>query len=675
MPTKLVLSNGHLLVNIDEKLAITDFFFPYIGEENQLAYYKNIIFFRINGEFYSVSEKHWNITYKYKKETLIGKSILKHKDIPLTIIFDDFIHPKKRILIRDISIENNSSAHLAVNIYFQDHFSFYESKLANTVLWHPEISGILHYKKNRYVGCSSTEKIYQFSCDAKQTNKNTGAYPNLDSGELYFNPVSTGDVNSCTCLKYEIDQHSTQRTNYFYIAAESEEKLIELKKEINQTQIEQIKVETEHYWKNQILYPQNLNANLFFQRIQDFYKTSLLLIQTHIDANGAMIASSNSSTTKEGGKDTYSYLWPRDGSYVALALIECGYKEITKKYFDFCKKIISKDGFLSHRYFPSVKNLAIGSSWHPLVDPFGQLQLPIQEDETAITLYAVCKYYQKFKDTKFIEDNWDEFIYPMAEFLYNYRFNHFFSSLKDQYHLQKDVSGFSLPKSNGYANLENSNLPLPSFDLWEQYNGILTFTCASVFGALFELSRICKDTGKVELEKKYKDAAEEVKQNTIKYLFKEDLNRFLKMTSVDKHTGNFYEDSLIDASIYGVWHFGMTQIEDPKTQSTMEQIREHLTLPTNIGGIARNTDDHYNIIDKNLIGNPWVICTLWMAQYDIHKKDIKRAEEYIKWVMDHSDSAGLISEQIDPHSGFVHSLHPLAWSHSEFVRTINLLES
>jgi GH15 family glucan-1,4-alpha-glucosidase len=37
---------------------------------------------------------------------------------------------------------------------------------------------------------------------------------------------------------------------------------------------------------------------------------------------------------------------------VAAALIDAGYSEVTRRFFDFCHRVITDEGYLLHKYNP-----------------------------------------------------------------------------------------------------------------------------------------------------------------------------------------------------------------------------------------------------------------------------------------------------------------------------------
>ena len=54
--------------------------------------------------------------------------------------------------------------------------------------------------------------------------------------------------------------------------------------------------------------------------------------------------------------------------------------------------------------------------------------------------------------------------------------------------------------------------------------------------------------------------------------------------------------------------------------STMSAIKEHLWVKTPVGGIARYTNDRYQRVGsdaEHVPGNPWFLCTMWLAEYEI----------------------------------------------------------
>ena len=123
---------------------------------------------------------------------------------------------------------------------------------------------------------------------------------------------------------------------------------------------------------------------------------------------------------------------------MTTALLQAGYAEITRRFFDFCCRLITPEGFLLHKYNPDG---SAGSSWHPWMSSDGKRQLPIQEDETALVLWALWVHFEKFHDVEFVKPMYKPLIKTAADFLARYREPH-------------------------------TRLPAASYDLWEERRGV-----------------------------------------------------------------------------------------------------------------------------------------------------------------------------------------------------------
>ena len=136
----------------------------------------------------------------------------------------------------------------------------------------------------------------------------------------------------------------------------------------------------------------------------------------------------------------------------------------------------------------------------------------------------------------------------------------------------------------------------------------------------------------------------------------------------------------IDASLYGLWYFGMFEPSDPRIASTMTAIEENLLCRTEIGGMARYVGDKYHwdsaLDDRrgNIPGNPWFICALWIAQYRIagarRPEDLKSALPWIEWVCSRALPSGALAEQLNPATGLPVGVSPLTWSHATLIATV-----
>jgi GH15 family glucan-1,4-alpha-glucosidase len=110
----------------------------------------------------------------------------------------------------------------------------------------------------------------------------------------------------------------------------------------------------------------------------------------------------------------------------------------------------------------------------------------------------------------------------------------------------------------------------------------------------------------------------------------------------------------------------------------MEKIRARLSVKTEVGGIARYEQDSYQRVEHadfaRVPGNPWFICTLWLADWDIARArtraELASGRALISWVAERALPSGLLAEQVDPYTGAPLSVCPLTWSHATLVATV-----
>jgi len=96
-----------------------------------------------------------------------------------------------------------------------------------------------------------------------------------------------------------------------------------------------------------------------------------------------------------------------------------------------------------------------------------------------------------------------------------------------------------------------------------------------------------------------------------------------------------------------------------------------------VGGVARYENDYYHQVTQDLAqaqGNPWFICTLWLAQYRIARAatldELRQALPLLDWARVHALPSGVMAEQVNPFTSEPLSVSPLTWSHAEYVLTV-----
>ena len=84
----------------------------------------------------------------------------------------------------------------------------------------------------------------------------------------------------------------------------------------------------------------------------------------------------------------------------------------------------------------------------------------------------------------------------------------------------------------------------------------------------------------------------------------------------------------------------------------------------------RYENDNYFLTKGQYKGNPWIVSTLWLAQYYATTGADDKAGPLLQWCLDRQLTSGALSEQFDPENGSPLGVTPLVWSHAELVNTI-----
>ncbi|MBV8085131.1 MAG: glycoside hydrolase family 15 protein, partial [Chloroflexi bacterium] len=299
--------------------------------------------------------------------------------------------------------------------------------------------------------------------------------------------------------------------------------------------------------------------------------------------------------------------------------------------------------YMLHKYNPDG---SLGSSWHAWTTRDGWNQLPVQEDETALVIWSLWERYQRHHDVEFVAQLYLRLIKSAADWMCEYRD-------------------------------EKTKLPKHSWDLWEERRGVLAFTVAAVWAGLQAAAKFTDTFGEADLSAKYRQAAAEIKQSTVDHLYDPQLGRFLRMI-VFHEDGAITKDQTLDSSMWALFRFGMFAPDDPMIQRTMDAIEQRLTVKTPVGGVARYENDYYHQVSHDLAnvpGNPWFICTLWVAQWHIARAktlhDLHDALPTLAWVAQHGLRSGVLAEQVDPYTDAPLSVSPLTWSHAEVLITVH----
>lgn len=632
----MVLGNGNTLVCLDKFGQVRDFYFPYVGQENHVGpnqMHKIGVF--VDGAMHWVDNNEWQIGIGFEKNSMVSKTESLNDKIRIHLDTTDIVYNEKNIFLRKIVLTNRDNRPRDIKIFLNQQFKIGDTNHADTAYFSSTIESIIHYKGRRVflVGGMCDDKPFQdYSIGFCGAEGKEGTWRDAEDGILSKNPIEHGVVDSVVSWQRNISAGGTVVLYYWVVVGETYKEVCELLEYIFEKTPEHLIESTKDFWQAWINQT-DLSFLGLSEGVKNLFYDSLLVMKTHSDDRGGILASADSGNVQYGG-DTYGYVWPRDACFVAWTFDLAGFYDVSRRFYNFASDILTEEGYVLHKYQP---DHSLGSSWHPWVKD-GKRQLAIQEDETAILLVGLWEHYIRAKDLEFIESIYNSFIKKAADFLIHY----------------KDI---------------HSGLPLPSYDLWEEQYGVSSFTASLVYGALVAAHNFAKTLGKEDDAGRFYNESEILRKAIMLLLWDEKGKYFFKLIG-DK----LEKDEKIDASsFYGPFRFGVISADDPRMKESFKVAYHKLSRGINIGGLARYEGDKYSHVEGDSTGNPWFVTTLWFTQYKIavatSKADLEEVAKDIEWVAKYSKS-GMLSEQINPYNGESISATPLAWSHSEFVRTV-----
>lgn len=633
-----MLGNGALTVGLDKFGQVHDFYYPYVGLENLTTSRSSghKIGVWVNGDFSWTDDGSWKISQTIASDALVGISQFSCDKLQIKLVFTDFVDSQHNAFIRRIEVKNESNQAKDVRLFLHQVFEISPYGRADTALFEPDEHYILDYKGRCSIltygwNHQTNQPFDQFAIGNHGIEGKEGTFRDAEDGELSGSAVEHAGVDATIRFKLDIQASESLKLDYWLVAADSQTKAEKIHIKLKHGSIDKSLQTTELFWRDWLGKAKNLNQ--IPNEYRQLCKTSLMIIKAHCDRRGGIIASCDSSIYNYG-RDYYTYVWPRDGAYAVWPLIRLGLFDEAKKFFEFCRDIISEEGYLEHKFQP---DRAIGSTWHPLLHN-NHKELAIQQDETAIVLYMLGEYHAAFGDNEFIENLYASFIQPMANWLSDF----------------VDVQ---------------TGLPHASYDLWEEKFFTHTYTAAVTYQALLTAADFAQNFNYPDDMVKWQDLAEQLKAGA-SIFYNSDRNILRKGFLLQSDNSLQFDDTIDVSSLFGSVIFGLFDKISPEAVNTLTAVESDLLNQSPSGGVPRYENDSYFASNPAYKGNPWLVTSLWLAQLYLRLGKIAQAKEILDWASQKALPTGVMSEQIDPTGGQPVSVTPLVWCHAEFINTV-----
>lgn len=645
MARSAILGNGSLTVGITQKGHVHDFYYPYVGLDNLSTSRgsRHKIGVWVDNSFSWLDSDDWEALVSIEPDALVSSTLFVNETHQLEIRTTDFVDHDSNVFCRQFTVHNRSDRERTVRLFLHQAFEISRAGRADTALFVPDEDTryILDYKGRCslliYSELADGTPFDQWAVGNYAIEGKEGTWRDAEDGELSGNTVEHGGVDSVIRNTLTISSEASEIVNYWIIATDSQFSAERQHARLRADGLQKRLDNSRKAWGEWLSTAKDA-LSVMSETEATAVKKSLMTIKAHTDKRGGIIASCDSSIYNYG-RDYYSYVWPRDGAYVMWPLIRLGYTEEPKKFFEFCRDIMHKNGYMMHKYQP---DKAIGSTWHPLVHG-SKIELAIQEDETAIIVFMLSEYYRETGDREFVESLYLTMIEPMANFM---------TMFID----------------------ETTGLPHASYDLWEEKFLTNTYTTALVIAALHMAAEFADEFEYPDDAVTWRQAADKISKNLAVFFDPE--REILRKGFLLQDDGSLAFDNTLDvSSSYGAMMYAGRAFGAHAIRRTFENI-EHILVPNYpSGGVGRYENDYYFRVSEKYYGNPWFVTTLWLAQYYVQTNQTHKAEDLVQWTIAHMLPSGVLSEQIHPETGAPISVTPLVWSHAELINILLDLRS
>ena len=615
-----IIGNKEITASFTKKGELIRLFYPNTDYRQFIDFFHTGI--KVNDSSMIYLHDDINNAYKqyYTENTNILNTEILNTYFELKILQTDFVCSDKNVLIKRYKIKNKNNIDLQISFLIHSGLITNEN---NQVSGYFKNNTLFQYMHDYTFAIYSNKTINNSQINNNATNIEEGIIGDKDYIGMSNDSSISFDLGVLKpneeiefCIYVNINHGAEIKTTEAKI---EEIKKIDYKKELDKTK---------RYWEKYVKDHDTIklpNSNTkYMEKIEKIYKRTILLyplLTNHLTGGISAAIEIDEERTKCG---RYSYCWPRDGIFITNALDILGMEKETEKFYKtFCKMTQSKNGMWEQRFYTDG---TLAPCWG------------YQIDETASVVYGVYNHYEHTNNLKFLKDT-----LKMCENATKY--------------LKKYTQDLLEGKEEEYK----------SYDLWEENEGIHTYSLAAIFSSFEVMIKI------------YEKVKPEFKENRLKIekiekeliILKEylvEIKDYILKNLYDNNKKSFIrnKDGKIDISLLGlVTPFKVFAPKEKKILNTIEKM--DLSIRTYTGGYLRYEGDNY------VGGNPWIISSLWMANYYIEAGNKKKARECFEFVVKTATEHGFLAEQIDNSTMQAKWVIGLGWSHAMFIDVLQKL--
>ena len=618
-----IIGNGKVTASFSKTGELLRFFYGAIDYKQFIEQFDIGVKINDSAMIYLHNDINNLYSQRYIEDTNILQTEILNTYFNLQVIQTDFVPINENILIKNYKVINQSNRELRVNFLA---YSKVLSNINNDTCGFFKDECLIQYNHDYSLCIFAKEKVLSHQINNSENTIMSGVISGKDYIGMSRDSAISYDLQT-------IKPGDEVNFNLLLYVNDNEEKslLNELDNEINRfRKLDIVKMyeDTKKYWRKYLRDCDKLNIEKsnIDKKIKKIYNRSILLFSLLINKETGGISAGMEVDENKTKSGRYSYCWTRDAVFITRAMDILGMKEEVERFYNvFCKKTQSKTGRWQQRFYTDGR---LAPCWG------------YQIDETASVIFGIHEHFKKYKDKTFLKNN-----LKMCENAINY--------------LQKYVDDIINEKGKF----------IPSYDLWEEFEGVSLYSMASIYSGYESMIKIYKnlkplfEANRLKIEainKKIKELEKgmlEIKEYSLKTFFDENKKSFVRNS----------EDKKMDISILGaITPFEMFTPKEKNIQNTIERI--NMTLRTYTGGYVRYEEDRY-------MGgyNPWPIANLWMACYNLDIGEDRNALENFEFVTNSCSEHGFLGEQVNNEAMKPAWIIGLTWSHAMYIVVLEKL--
>jgi glucoamylase len=630
-----LLGNGRLLVCLDESGTPVQCFYPHVdsGPHIRALLHALRVLSGDEARQHWLAEDGWSHHLRYLEASAVISVTSEHPALGVRLDRRLAVHPERDVLVIELRITNLNDIPVTCHVITYAGFDIELRNVGNCAFYHPASERLTAFWADRYINFGSDAPVSGFACQQTTAGEIDAVFQMANEQHYSGQEFAVGQTSSA--LSHDFGTLAPGASTTHYLTFCFGRSLSEVQSLAQETLRAGVLIEeTLAWWRDRYT---DVPLKTTSEAVRRLYQRSLIVLRLLSDREtGGIIAAPeiDPAFRSSGG---YGMCWLRDSSYNAYALDVAGQHEHARAFLDWALRTQEPSGCWYQRYYVSGH----------LAPTWGLVQF----DEIGIFVWTLYQHVRLTGDLEYGRSA----LAPL---------------IRACEYMQQELDA------------ETGLAPITK-DLWEEFDGISTYACATTWGGFQALSQLAALLGEDGEAERWASAATRLKAAIETHLWDERRGRFLRgarlkiapleASQAAPHSEDLLEirlagrrwlaqrlDATIDISILGLGTpFGVFAASDPRMLATAEAVATRLTTP--VGGIYRYEGDTYRG------GNPWIICALWLAWFDLLAGRIEEARHLYTWALEHCTPLDLFPEQVSRISGTPCWVVPLGWSHAMFV--------